>query len=175
MVNSPCLESTSEAGHPEAGHPPDGIAAPKNKGDADLRLAIIDSEQTAAVVSCSAASPVGSRSQTVPSPISTDRGPQGPDKYLRRGPNRVNWARGRLVAQADLRDSYPRPLRSRTAGRVVDRGCFRTSRATGGRSGAVLVGLVAVLRCCTAKDRRRAGTRPVWAVRTRRGTWSGAG
>jgi hypothetical protein len=71
--------------------------------------------------------------------------------------------------------SEPTASLSRTAGRVVDRGCFRTSRATGGRPGPMLVGLVAVLRSCTAKDRTRAGTRPVWAARTRRGTWSGAG
>jgi hypothetical protein len=69
----------------------------------------------------------------------------------------------------------PTASSSRTAGTTVDRGYFCTSRAIDGHSGAVLVGLVAVLRCCTAKDRTRAGTRPVWAVRTRRGTWSCAG
>jgi hypothetical protein len=69
----------------------------------------------------------------------------------------------------------PTASSSRTAGKAVDRGCFRTSPATGGPPRPMLVGLVAVLRSCTAKDRTRAGTRPVWAARTRRGTWSGAG
>ena len=51
----------------------------------------------------------------------------------------------------------PTASSSRTAGMAVDRGCFRTSRATVGHLGAVLVGVVAVLRCCTAMDVRRSG------------------
>lgn len=39
----------------------------------------------------------------------------------------------------------------RTAGKSGDRGHFRTSPAIGRRSGTVLVGLVAVLRSCTAQ------------------------
>jgi len=44
----------------------------------------------------------------------------------------------------------PTASSSRTAGRAVNRGCFRRSTASGGRCGPVLVGGVAVLRSCTA-------------------------
>jgi hypothetical protein len=69
----------------------------------------------------------------------------------------------------------PTASSSRTAGRAVDGGCFRTSRAAGGRSEAVLVGLVAVLRCCTAAVARMAGTRHASPTWTRHGTWRRAG
>jgi hypothetical protein len=42
---------------------------------------------------------------------------------------------------------------SRTAGMAG--GCFRLSRAAVGHLGVMLIGVVAVLRCCTAKDVRR--------------------
>jgi hypothetical protein len=54
----------------------------------------------------------------------------------------------------------PTASSSRTAGKAVDRGCFRTSQATGGRSGAVLVDLVAVFRSCTAAGRVQVGDLP---------------
>ena len=44
----------------------------------------------------------------------------------------------------------PTASSSRTAGRAVDGGCLRTSRAAEGRYGTVLVSLVAVFRSCTA-------------------------
>lgn len=56
-------------------------------------------------------------------------------------------------------------------GRAVDRGRFRTSRATGGRSGAVLVDLVAVFRSCTAPSWVQSGL----AVNGRRGPGAGPG
>jgi hypothetical protein len=51
----------------------------------------------------------------------------------------------------------PTASSSRTAGMAVDKGYFSTSRVTGGRSGAVLGGLVAVSRSCTAAVARRSG------------------
>ncbi len=63
---------------------------------------------------------------------------------------------------------------SRTAGKTVDAGCLRSSRAGGGRSKAVLVSLVAVSRCCTAEGRAQTGTSRARAMRTRCGTWSRA-
>ena len=62
----------------------------------------------------------------------------------------------------------PTASSSRTAGTAVDRGCFRTSQATGGRSGAVLVGLVAVFRSCTTAS-------PIVAEGTARKRPSGLG
>jgi hypothetical protein len=50
----------------------------------------------------------------------------------------------------------PTASSSRTAGRAVDGGCFRTSLADDGHSGAVLVVLVAVFRSCTAVAVRKA-------------------
>ena len=44
----------------------------------------------------------------------------------------------------------PTASSSRTAGKSVDQGCFRTSLAAEGRSGTVWVSLVAVFRSCTA-------------------------
>ncbi|MDX6295914.1 MAG: hypothetical protein QOH50_5137 [Kribbellaceae bacterium] len=69
----------------------------------------------------------------------------------------------------------PTASSSRTAGKSIDGGCFRTSLAAEGRSGTVLVGLVAVFRCCTAWVARRAGTSHAPATRTRSGTWCRAG
>ena len=60
---------------------------------------------------------------------------------------------------------------SRTAGSAVDRDYFRTSRAAGGCSGAVLVGLVAVFRSCTAAVAHRSGL----VVHSVRGPGAGPG
>ncbi len=65
----------------------------------------------------------------------------------------------------------PTASSSRTAGTAVDRGYLRTSWAAGGRSGAVLVGLVAVFRSCTAAVAHRSGL----AVHRRRGPDAGPG
>ncbi len=65
----------------------------------------------------------------------------------------------------------PTASSSRTAGKSVDGGCFRTSLAAEGRSRTVLIGLVAVFRSCTAEVARRAGTSHAPATRTRSGTW----
>ena len=46
----------------------------------------------------------------------------------------------------------PRASTSRTVGRAVDGGCIGTSRAVGGRIETVLVGVVAVLRCCVRHE-----------------------
>ena len=69
----------------------------------------------------------------------------------------------------------PTASSSRTAGKSVDRGHFRTSSAIGGCSGTVLVSLVAVFCSCTAELARRAGTSHAPATRTRSGTWCRAG
>jgi hypothetical protein len=69
----------------------------------------------------------------------------------------------------------PTASSSRTAGTAVDSGCFRTPRAADGRCGAVLVGLVAVLRCCTATGTLLAETSYARVTWTRRGTWFRAG
>jgi hypothetical protein len=65
----------------------------------------------------------------------------------------------------------PTASSSRTAGRAVDRGCFRTSPAIGGCCGTVLVSLVAVFRSCTAAVVRWAGL----VVNKRRGPGTGPG
>jgi hypothetical protein len=64
----------------------------------------------------------------------------------------------------------PTASSSRTAGRAVDGGYFRTSPAIGGRSGTVLVSLVAVFRSCTGSPRRTG-----LAVHRRRGPGTGPG
>jgi hypothetical protein len=69
----------------------------------------------------------------------------------------------------------PTASSSRTAGKLVDSGYFRTSLAIRGCSGSVLIGLVAVFRSCTAAVARRAGTSHVTATRIRSGTWRRAG
>ena len=69
----------------------------------------------------------------------------------------------------------PTASSSRTVGRTVDRGCFRTSPVIGGRSGTLLVSLVAVFRSCTTVDYTLVGTSCARAARTRRGTWFPAG
>jgi hypothetical protein len=69
----------------------------------------------------------------------------------------------------------PTASSSRTAGRAVDGGYFRTSPAIGGRSGTVLVSLVAVFRSCTAAVAAQDGTSRAQAARTRHGTWFCAG
>ena len=46
----------------------------------------------------------------------------------------------------------PRASSSRTVGRAVDGGCIGTSRAVGGHIETVLVGVVAVLRCCVRHE-----------------------
>ncbi|MBV9011129.1 MAG: recombinase family protein [Pseudonocardiales bacterium] len=79
------------------------------------------------------------------------------------------------AAMVELRGIEPLTFSMRTPGTAVNRGCFRSSRAAGGCLGAVLVSLVAVLRCCTAEDRTRAGTSCARAARTRHGTWCRAG
>jgi hypothetical protein len=65
----------------------------------------------------------------------------------------------------------PTASSSRTAGMAVDRGYFRTSLVAGGRSGTVLVSLVAVFRSCTAAKARRSGL----VVHRRRGPGAGPG
>ncbi len=65
----------------------------------------------------------------------------------------------------------PTASSSRTAGTTVNGGCFRTSWAAGGCSGAVLVGLVAVFRSCTAAVGHSSGL----VVHRRRGPGAGPG
>ena len=69
----------------------------------------------------------------------------------------------------------PTASSSRTAGRAVDRGCFRTSRAVAGHIETVPVDAVAVLRCCTAVDHSPSRTSSAQVARTRHGTWFHAG
>jgi hypothetical protein len=85
------------------------------------------------------------------------------------------WAPDLRLGRVGVAGFEPTASSSRTAGRAVDKGHFRTSRTADGRSGAVLVDLVAVLRCCTAVDCTLAGTSRARAARTRRGTWFPAG
>jgi hypothetical protein len=68
----------------------------------------------------------------------------------------------------------PTASSSRTAGKAVDRGCIRTSRAVGGHIETVPVDAVAVLRCCTTAA-SPSRTSSAWVAQTRHGTWFHAG
>jgi hypothetical protein len=65
----------------------------------------------------------------------------------------------------------PTASSSRTAGRAVNGGYFRTLLANGECCGVVLVGGVAVFRSCTAALARQGWTRHAPAKLTRRVTW----
>ena len=70
------------------------------------------------------------------------------------------------AAMVELRGIEPLTFSMRKTGTGVDQGCFRTSWGIGGRIGAVLVGVVAVLLCCTAA-RLAVAVGPAWERRSR--------
>ncbi len=63
------------------------------------------------------------------------------------------------AAMVELRGIEPLTFSMRKTGTAVDGGYFRTSQAIGVQTGAVIVGVVAVLPCCTA-DRLVVARRP---------------